>query len=604
MDAMRQGTIPMRGDLWSLRESREHRRTRTKAFGVFAVLVGCLAIVLASCSLGSKGTGSSGNTTLLQPVADAQQVFHGQIVGVKDLPTLDPALAQDRISEEQVQMIFPPLVTLNAAQQVIPWAVTALPTVSNGGMTYTFHLRAGLKWSDGAAITADDFAYAINRAEDPCVASPIAYYLYDLTNAQDFNLIDQCVDPTHDTISGPIPTLIGPGLAIVVVDPQTLQLNLNRPAPYFLSVLTYSIAFAVPKHLIVNADGSINTNWTQTLASMPGGFGGNLYTITRWTHGKEITFTRNPHFWGHAPILREIDLIIYPNAGAAYRAFQSGSDDVGQAPTEAQGSGHANFHQYPLMQIDYLATNWALAPFNDLRVRQAFAIALDKGKLAQPSNGAFLPTNHIIPQGMPGYNPALTGPDGTQNLSGDTGTARALAQTYANEQCHGSFARCPAVQFTIVKGNKAVANEANAAIAMWQTAFPGWHISLNQLDAATYTTKLTLKDFQLWYGTWIGDYPDPEDVLSLQFLPENSYDGIGDDTVADGLMRAADVNPSPKQRLLEYQQAEQAEVNDVAWIPLDQLTGWYETNSSVANYAVAPTGLTPLPTWQTVFIGH
>jgi len=569
------------------------------------------ALLLALCVLALLAGCASTTTRKLppKPLPDAQQVFHGQVIGVSDIKTLDPALAQDAYSEAQVQLIFPGLVTLDSALNVVPWAATALPTITNGGITnqgktYTFHLRKGMRWSDGTPITANDFAYAINRAEDPCLASPIAYYLYVLVNAQDFNLGDQCADPTHDTLSGSIPSLIGPGQAIVVVDPLTLQLNLSRPASYFLDALSYSTSYAVPKQLIVSGDGSINTDWASKLASQPGGFGGNLYNVTSWTHGKQLVLDRNPLFWGTKPKLREINLAIYQDSTKAYSAYLAGQDTMGVAPLTALPGARKRpgFHEFGALQTDYLVANWSMAPFDDLRVRQAFAIALDKAKLAATDNGAATATNHIVPQGMPGYNPKLVGPDGTTSLTGDVTTARTLAQSYAGAKCNGSFARCPAVTLTIVKGSQPILDEANAMLKMWQKAFPKWPISINAVDFDTLNNRLGSRFVQFWYLAWIADYPDPQDALSLQFLPENSYNGIGDDTAADSLMRAADANPDLVGRLAQYEQAEQSLVSQVAWIPLDQANGWYETRPNVINLAVNADGMVPLPVWQTVFL--
>ncbi len=570
-----------------------------------------IGMLLALCALALLAGCASSTATKAPPtpLPDAQQVFHGQIIGVSDIKTLDPALAQDAYSEAQVQLIFPGLVTLDSALNVVPWAATALPTITNGGITnqgktYTFHLRKGMRWSDGTPITAADFAYAINRAEDPCLASPIAYYLYVLVNAQDYNLGDQCADPTHDTLSGSIPSLIGPGQAIVVVDPLTLQLNLNRPASYFLDALSYSTSYAVPKQLIVNSDGTINTDWTTKLASHPGGFGGNLYNVTNWTHGKQLVLDRNPNFWGTKPKLREISLNIYHDGVGAYSNYLAGVDSMGVAPVTALPGARKRpgFHEFGALQIDYLASNWSMAPFDDLRVRQAFAIALDKTKLAATDNGAATATNHIVPQGMPGYNPRLVGPDGTTSLTGDVTTARTLAQAYANEKCNGSFAQCPAVTLTIVQGSQSILDEANAMLKMWKKAFPKWPISINAVDFDTLNNQLGSRFVQFWFLAWIADYPDPQDALSLQFLPENSYDGIGDDTAADPLMRAADANPDLVGRLAQYQQAEQSLVSQVAWIPLDQANGWYETRPNVMNLAVNADGMVPLPVWQSVYL--
>src|SRR6185437_16057170 len=234
--------------------------------------------------------------------------------------------------------------------------------------------RQGLKWSDGTPITSETYDYSINRAESPCTASPAAYYLYTLKDAVDFNTAETC---TNGKISGKIQTLIGD--AIQTPDAQTLVLTLAQPATYFLEAFTYPISYAVPEQLITQHP----TDWTQHLADN-GGFGGSLYKLTLWNHAGKLTLDRNDAFWGDKPKLREIDITFYKDTTTAYNSYLSGKDDIGGAPTAqlAQARTHKGFHQVGVQQIDYNAMNWKIAPFNDVRVRQAFAIALDKTALA------------------------------------------------------------------------------------------------------------------------------------------------------------------------------------------------------------------------------
>jgi ABC-type oligopeptide transport system substrate-binding subunit len=142
---------------------------RKTSLAALLTLAGSLAMLLSGCQ---TGTGSTGNTKL----PDSQQIFKDQISGIADIKTVDPAVNTDLYSAEVIENLWPGLLVLDPKLAVVPWAAEAMPTVSSDGLTYTFKVRQGLKWSDGTPITSETYAYSINRAESPCTASPAAYY--------------------------------------------------------------------------------------------------------------------------------------------------------------------------------------------------------------------------------------------------------------------------------------------------------------------------------------------------------------------------------------------------------------------------------------------
>src|SRR5689334_6583875 len=151
---------------------------------VFTVVGLLCAVSLAGCGL---------PWPLPQPtpdpkLPDAQQVFHPLSAGPNagDLDTLDPGQIQFGFDYDKAQMIYPMLITLTDDLKPIDWAAKS-HEVSSDGLTYTFHLNAGMKWSDGTAIDATTFAYAINRSLDPCFASGVSYYNLNVKGATDYN---------------------------------------------------------------------------------------------------------------------------------------------------------------------------------------------------------------------------------------------------------------------------------------------------------------------------------------------------------------------------------------------------------------------------------
>ncbi|HEU5349820.1 MAG TPA: peptide ABC transporter substrate-binding protein [Ktedonobacterales bacterium] len=545
-------------------------------------------------------TGCQSSTAKPKPTAlpDSQQVLRLPLVGQKDISGLDPALVSDTNSLAVMSLIYPGLVTLNANQQVIPWAADGLPDISEDGTTYTFHIRAGLKWSDGTPITANTFAYSLNRALSPCVNSPVNYYLFGLKDAVSYFTTGRCASDGV-TVDGPIKTLIND--ALVVTDPLTLKIVLAQPAAYFLNTLSYPVAYAVPEQTIT----AYGKNWTKHLADGKG-LGGSLFVLSEWPHNGTITLTRDPQFWGARPQLRQIEYTFYPTADKAYSAWKDGKVDVGYAPTSQYptASKAKDFHETGVLNMYYLAMSWTGAPFNNLLARQAFALAVDKQTIAASVlKNTVIPTNHIVPQGMPGYNPALRGPDGSTRLTGNLAAAAQYGQQYAKAACHGKFSTCPTVVLTIPSGQPELRAVADSALAAWKKAMPGWPISIRTVDQGTMLQQLSNRQLQFWLFNWLGDYPDPQDWLSLQFLP-GSDNNIGNVMVdqANNLMVKADAEEDQLQRMRDYNAAEQLLVVEVAWIPLYQTKVWWQNRPSVHNFAIASFGLTPLDVWPDIYI--
>jgi len=281
---------------------------------------------------------------------DAQQIMQPLEIGPNagDLATLDPALVNFGVDYDKAQLIFPGLVTLDKQQHIVDWAAEK-HEVSSDGLTWTFHLRKGMQWSDGAPIDAATFAYSINRALDPCTGSDVASYLYNIKGAQGFNS-----SPCPVGAKSSANSLIG--TSIVITDPFTLKLTLERPAGYFLAALSYPTSWAVPKSLI----DQYGEKWTDHLADNEG-YGGNLFKLTRWDHQGHLDFERNERFWGQKPILRRLEYTLYRDTDAEWSNYKAGAGDIGY-PTatelaNARSLKRSNFHQVPELDFFYLVPN-------------------------------------------------------------------------------------------------------------------------------------------------------------------------------------------------------------------------------------------------------
>jgi oligopeptide transport system substrate-binding protein len=534
----------------------------------------------------------------ISALPDAQQVWREGLLVKPGETALDLSTTGSANVVYMEQLIFPGLVRSDKDSRVQNWAASKVQ-VGKDGASYTFTLHPNLAWSDGTPIRAEDFAYSINRTLDPCTASPNATFLLAIKNAGAFNS-QPCTDGKAD---GAITTLIGQSLRIT--DPLTLTIQLAGPTPSFLAQLTTYASWAVPRTLVEK----YGADWANHLAD-GGGLGGDLFKVTSLDFDHKIVLERNPRFWGKKPVLRQIEFTIYSGSdadaghNAKYTAYLAGQREVVALDNAAIPSAklRPDYHTAKTLFLEYFHINWATPPFDDLRMRQAFALALNKERLAQDETfcGACVATNHLVPSGTPGYDATISGPDGSPSLQGNVTKAKALAQSYANDKCAGELSKCPPVILWDVDTFETTMQEAKS---MWADALPGYPIALHPLSGRDYFGKFGAPSWQIYWAPWGADYPDPQDFLSLFFLPHAAFNpGRVDLPAATTLMRQGDVELNASKRMNEYHQAEQLLVTNVASIPLVEAQNAYLLRANVVNYQPALVGVAS-ETWQRIYLG-
>ena len=286
--------------------------------------------------------------------------------------------------------------------------------------------------------------------------------------------------------------------------------------------------------------------------------------------------------------------LIYPfykETDTNFKAYQAGQTDYAQgfpiADLEtAKALPNNQYQLVPQLQINYLTMNFLVKPFDNVHIRQAFDLAINKDLIIQSVyKNTYVATNHIVPKGMPGYNPNLTGPDGVTGTSGDTTKAKALLQQGLTEEGWASVSQLPAIKLTYSSGDPNLTNAIAAMQQMWQTTL-GISVKANPEDfnKLLTDTEAALNNpngLQFWDINWIADYPDPQDWTTLQFGKGQQYNQLnyGQNNTANAAeqqqvqqaLAAADVNQDPASRMQAYNQAEQQLVNDVAWLSWSQV---------------------------------
>jgi oligopeptide transport system substrate-binding protein len=589
------------------------RHLSRQLVGLAPVTMTLAVVLLAGCAL--PGFGQTSNNMAPR----SQQVLNYQLVtGASDIAGMDPGASFADLKETglsahaasllPISLVFSGLVALDANLAVENWDAKHI-AVSADGLKYTFTLRDDLKFSDGKPVTATDYAFGINRTLDPCLASPVAPYLYEIKDALTFNA-ERCTVGTPNTYEagyGQTTPVLKDLLhdSVVASDPKTLVVTLAAPASYFLAAFAYPSAAAIEQGVV--GTSASDSTWTDALSKGPSGQGGSgPYYVSSWNHKGSLVLKANPYF-RTAPHIQTINFSIFADATSAYKAYTGGTTDIGYPPVAslAQVRGQADFHQHAALWTNYLGMNWKQAPFDDVRVRQAFALALNKDQInTDVLGGAQLPTNHLIPSGMPGYNAALVGPAGVASTQGDATKAKALWQAYVAEKCGGQASSCAAVTLSYSSSSATADAVSKRMQQMWKTVL-GVDVTLKTVEFDTLLGQLATGGAQFWNIGWRAYYPDPQNWLSLQFLccPEAAYNaGHVNLSDANSMLAQADANLDQTQRLKQYQTAEQKLVDAVAWVPYDQVMNHWQSHAWVHGYAETALGEPSLDQWLAMYI--
>lgn len=580
------------------------RSGKKLALGLLPSLLTIVAMIVAGC--GSSSAGPL-NTTKPQAAPKSQQIYR---VGLPetDIASFDPAIATDLPSISAIQMVFTGLVQENNQLQVQD-QLAASHQVSADGLTYTFHLKPNLKFSDGTPLNANDVAYSIDRALSPAISSLNGVTQTYLGLIKDSDL----------RLNGKKASLIGD--SIMVTDDNTISLTISKQAPYFLEALTYPTAYVVEKSVI----DKWGTKWTDHLSDNGGVGGDGPFKVKNYSHTTGIQLVPNTSYYGPQTQLQEFDINFYKTVETEYAAYQANQLDQSAVPPEDDAQAEAKvkeFHEFPELTIDYLTMNYLFKPFDNVHIRQAFADAINKDALSKALyNGLRTPTCHIIPKGMPGYNPNLTCPGGVPT-KGDPAKAKALFQQGLLEEGL-TAATFPPVKITYESGAPTLENEITTVRQEWQqvlgvnvtTQVVDFNSLLQLLNTTTCTqtdvTKCQNKGMQMWALAWGADYPDPQDWTTLQFdkgSPNNSWNygqnlgsGTSEQQAVQQELEQADVNLG-SNRISQYVDAEQKLVNDVAWIPMFQRTGNYVAKPYVFGLVDNALNEPPPDSWANVYI--
>ncbi len=461
--------------------------------------------------------------------------------------TLDPAKASGTWEQDIIGDLMMGLTQDGPAGEAIPGMASSWET-SADGLVWTFHLRKAL-WSDGAPVTADDFVFGIRRTLDPKTASQYASLLYFIKNAE----------PVND---GKAPLQ---ALGVTALDPRTLQIRLEHPAPYLIEVAKHQTMFPAPRHAVERW----GDNWVA-----PGRYVSNgPYVLTDWKLGDHVLATKNPRFYDADKVC--IDQVFYyptNDAISAERRVRRGELDLNRdiqsnriAYLRQPDQMPAYVHTYTYLGVAYLAFNMGpkgVPALRDRRVRMALDMAIDREFLTRKLlRGGQTPAYTFIPPGVVNY----VSPKPPVWASWSIERRQAAARRLLLEAGYGPGHR---LHLEIKHRNTPDPMLFMPAIqADWRQI--GVAATLAQNETQIAYDAYRNRDFQVADAAWIADFNDAMTFLYLQRSSTGAQNyGDYSNPVFDALVNQADHEPDVRRRAADMAAAERIVLDDAAVAPL------------------------------------
>ncbi len=308
-----------------------------------------------------------------------------------DVATLDPAIGYDWQNWSMIKSIFDGLMDYDPGTTELRTGLAESYTISDDGMVFTFQLRAGVKFHNGREMTADDVKYSLDRVTSPATQSPGAGFFGSIAG------FDTMSDGSATELSG-----------VKVTGPLSVEITLSRPDATFLHVMALNFASVVPKEAVEAAGDDFG--------KQPVGTG--AYSLAEWTIGQRLVFAKNPDYWRDGvPYLDQIVFEVGQEPIVALLRLQSGEVDVpgdGIPPAKFQEvmgdpAQAARVVEGGQLHTGYITLNVKTPPLDNVDVRRAINMAINKDRIVQIINGRAVPATQPLPPSMPGYTEGYAG---------------------------------------------------------------------------------------------------------------------------------------------------------------------------------------------------
>ena len=488
-----------------------------------------------------------------------------------DPETIDPALNSAVDGGNMLLHSFECLLAVDENGQLVPGQAESWET-SEDGLTWTFHLRDGLKWSDGSDLTANDFVYSWKRVCDPMVAAPYAETVLSMVEGY-----DKAIEGDLDA------------LQVVAQDDNTLVVTLSTPFSYFGSLAAFATLSPV-QEATVTANGDA---WATSAATY---ISNGPFYVSEWVPGSYIMMTKNPYYWNADAIkLDGIKWNLIEDSNASYSAYQTGEVlMIKDVPTEEIPSlkDSADFHVDPIIGTYYLSLNLERDAFKDARVRKALSLAIDRDYVANTlMQGTYSPADNFM-------GPGWIDTDGTQfkdnanggqsyidvnNYEADLEEAKQLLADAGYPDGEGF----PSISYTT---NDAGYHKVVAEYLQQAWAQLGIDLQVDIVEWASFTPMRRNGDFDIARNGWVGDYTDPSNMLELFYSTNGNNDGKFNNADFDAAIDLSRTTLDSAERSKALHTAEDILMEETGCIPIAYYNDFWLQSEKITGSWHSPNG--------------
>lgn len=472
---------------------------------------------------------------------------------------LDPHVVTGVPENHLIRALFEGLAVKNPFTLEPEPGVAQSWDISDDGRMVTFHINPEAKWSNGEAMTAHDYVWSWERALTPTMGNLYAYMLFPVVNAEAF-------------AKGEI-TDFGE-VGVKALDDLTLQVKLNESTPYFIQLMDHYSTFAVHRATLEKFGKATDrfTKWTRVANMVNNG----AFNLSEWKLNRRISMVKSDTYWDRDNVkLNGIEFYPTENIVSEERMFRVGQLHYTQSIPLDKIPVYQAMKDTPYVQAPYLGTYFFLLntkrpPVDDVRVRQALSMAIDRVKLnATVLQNSNVPAYSITPPDTLGYNPPKL-------FSYDVEQARQLLADAGYPNGEG-WPGLELVYNTSESHRKIVV----ALQQMWKDAL-NIKVTISNQEWKVYLDSVTQMDFQIARRGWIGDYVDPNNFLDLYLTDGgNNNTGFSDPRYDEMILKLAPQAKTREERYRIFREAETLLMEQMPILPIYTYTSKHLIHPSV-----------------------
>ena len=548
---------------------RISRRNFLKVAGV-----GAAALGLAACGGSKSGsTATSGSASSAGSSTGSVNTAGFTVQYGSNPETLDPALNSAVDGANTIITIFEPLLLINENNEVVGGQAESWEA-SEDGLTWTFTMRDGLKWSDGTDLNAKDFEYSFKRMANPDTAAPYAETCLGMIDGFD---AAQAGDTDALNVKASD-------------DGKTLTIVLSYPCSYFDKMAAFASMSPV-QQATVEANGDAWCTSAETFVS------NGPYMITEWTPSERIVLTKNPNYvggWDSSKIVSSsITLLLLEDSSASYAAYNSGEavliKDVptDEIPSLTKAEDGGDFYVDTILGTYYVSLNLQRDAFKDAKVRKALSLAIDRDYVANTiMQGTYSTADSIVGPGIVDENGYFHDNGNAPYISADYEANMAEAKKLLEEAGYPNGEGYPTIEYST--------NDSGYHVPLAEYLQQVWGdlgitLTISKMEWSAFTAARRAGEYDVARNGWVMDYNDPSNMLDLFCTGNGNNDGKYSNPEFDAAIDASRVADSA-EHFAQLHKAEDILMEDMGCLPIAYYNEYWLQSSSLKGTWHSPYG--------------